>query len=232
MELNEHLKEILRSGTVLSTSGSTGTPKRIKQPVHKLLAANSVAREVQDITRTSRILTVCSLKHAGGLLAQTLPAIEVDAHVEVQGFNAFAWVRQITDFTHSHLTPDMARAVMKTKGFQDLNLSGIIIMCGSDRVTSTIIQAFVDRGATFIANWGMTEVGPVAINKTYKPGDIINNTESIMGDTCYCDIKFVENELYVHGDICVYNDWFPTGDIVQIADRDLYYMGRNNAWIK
>ena len=230
MELNEHLKKILKTGTVLSTSGSTGTPKRIKQPVKKLLAANSVAREVQDITGKSRILTVCTLNHAGGLLAQTLPAYEVNAHIDVQPFNAYAWVRQITDFTHSHLTPDMARTVMKTKGFQDLNLSGITIMCGSDRVTSTIIQAFIDRGATFIANWGMTEVGPVAINKTYKPGDVVNNTESIMGDTCYCDVKFINgNELHVHGNICVYDDWFPTGDLVKVDGPALYYIGRDNA---
>ena len=226
MELKSNLKKILKQGTVLCTSGSTGNPKKIKQPVHKLLAANSVARKVQDITANSRILTVCTLDHAGGLLAQTLPAFEIGAHIEVQPFNAFAWTRQIQDYTHSHLTPDMARAIMKTKGFQDLNLTGIVIMCGSDRVPGSIIQSFIDRGATFIANWGMTEVGPVAINKTYTPGMTVKNTESIMGDSVYCDTKLVNGELYVYGDICVYNDWFPTGDIVSIVDNTYYYLGR------
>jgi len=229
MELKSTLNKILEQGTVLSTSGSTGKPKQIKQPVKKLLAANSVAREVQDINSNSRILTVCTLEHAGGLLAQTLPAFEIDAHIEVQSFNAFAWVRQIQDYTHSHLTPDMARAVLKTKGFEELDLTGITIMCGSDRVSSQLIQAYIDRGATFIANWGMTEVGPVAINKTYKPGDIVNNTESIMGDTAWCDIKFINGtELHVYGDICVYDDWFPTGDLVKVDGPVLYYLGREN----
>jgi len=169
---------------------------------------------------------VCTLKHAGGLLAQTLPAYEVGAHIEVQPFNAWAWCRQIEDYSHSHLTPDMARAVMKTKGFEELDLTGITIMCGSDRVSSQLIQAYIDRGATFIANWGMTEVGPVAINKTYKPGDTVQNPESIMGDTFWCDFKTVDNELHVYGNICVYDDWFPTGDIVKLVDNTMYYIGR------
>ena len=223
---NINLNDILTRGTVLSTSGTTGKPKRIKQSVHKLRAANSVARQVQHITKDSKILTVCTLKHAGGLLAQTLPAYEVGAEIEIQPFNAWAWCRQITNYTHSHLTPDMARAVMKTHGFEKLDLQGITIMCGSDRVSSQLIQAYIDRGATFIANWGMTEVGPVAINKKYYPGETVQNPESIMGNMFWCDYKTVDNELYVYGDICVYNDWFPTGDIVKIVDNTMYYIGR------
>ena len=226
MALNEILKKIINIGTALSTSGTTGAPKRIFQPPYKLQAANSVARQVQDITINSRILTVCTLKHAGGLLAQTLPAVEVGADVDIQKFNPYSWVRQITDYTHSHLTPDMARAVIKTRGFNTLNLSGITIMCGSDRVHSRIIQSFIDRGATFIANWGMTEVGPVAINSTFTPGDTVSLTESIMGDQIHCDTKIVDGELLVKGDICVYDDWYHTGDLVTYNNGDYYYLGR------
>ena len=226
MVLNETLKKIINTGTALPTSGTTGAPKRIFQPPHKLRAANSVARQVQRITSNSRILTVCTLKHAGGLLAQTLPAVEVGADVDVQKFNPYSWVRQITDYTHSHLTPDMARAVMKTRGFNTVNLSGITVMCGSDRVHSSIIQSFIDRGATFITNWGMTEVGPVAINQTFNPGDTINTTETIMGNQVHCDVKIEDNQLFVRGDICVYDDWFATGDIVTYNNGVYYYLGR------
>ena len=226
MALNEILKKIINTGTALPTSGTTGAPKRIFQPPHKLRAANSVARQVQSITSNSRILTVCTLKHAGGLLAQTLPAVEVGADVDVQKFNPYSWVRQITDYTHSHLTPDMARAVMKTRGFNTVNLSGITVMCGSDRVHSSIIQSFNDRGATFITNWGMTEVGPVAINQTFNPGDTINTTETIMGNQVHCDVKIEDNQLFVCGDICVYDDWFATGDIVTYNNGVYYYLGR------
>jgi acyl-CoA synthetase (AMP-forming)/AMP-acid ligase II len=226
MELKLTLKKILNEGIVLSTSGSTGSPKQIVQPVKKLLAANSVAREVQQIDSNSRILTVCTLNHAGGLLAQTLPGFEVGAHIDVQPFNAFSWTRQIQDYTHSHLTPNMARAIIKTKNFNDINLTGITIMCGSDRVQSNIIRLFIERGATFIVNWGMTEVGPVAINKTFRPGDEVIATETIMGDTAFCETKIVNGELYVRGDICVYDDWFATGDSVIENQGMFYYIGR------
>ena len=229
MALNETLKKIINTGTALPTSGTTGAPRRIFQPPHKLQAANSVARQVQAITINSRILTVCTLEHAGGLLAQTLPAVEVGALVDIQKFNPYSWVRQITDYTHSHLTPDMARAVIKTRGFSSVNLSGITIMCGSDRVHSRIIQSFIDRGATFIANWGMTEVGPVAINSTFNPGDVVTTTENIMGNSVHCETKIVGGELYVKGDICVYDDWFATEDIVSEVNGMFYYMGRKNA---
>ena len=226
MALNETLKKIINIGTALPTSGTSGTPKLIFQPPHKLQAANSIARQVQDITVNSRILTVCTLTHAGGLLAQTLPAVEVGADVDVQKFNPYSWVRQITDYTHSHLTPDMARAVMKTRGFNTVNLSGITVMCGSDRVHSNIITSFIDRGATFITNWGMTEVGPVAINQTFNPGDTIKTTETIMGNQVHCDVKIENYQLYVRGDICVYDDWFATGDLVTYNDGVYYYLGR------
>jgi acyl-CoA synthetase (AMP-forming)/AMP-acid ligase II len=226
MALNETLKKIINIGTALPTSGTSGTPKRIFQPPHKLQAANSIARQVQDITVNSRILTVCTLTHAGGLLAQTLPAVEVGADVDVQKFNPYSWVRQITDYTHSHLTPDMARAVMKTRGFNTVNLSGITVMCGSDRVHSNIITSFIDRGATFITNWGMTEVGPVAINQTFNPGDTIKTTETIMGNQVHCDVKIENYQLYVRGDICVYDDWFATGDLVTYNNGVYYYLGR------
>lgn len=226
MALNKTLKKIIDTGTALPTSGTTGAPKRIFQPPHKLSAANSVARQVQDITVNSRILTVCTLTHAGGLLAQTLPAVEVGADVDIQKFNPYSWVRQITDYTHSHLTPNMARAVIKTRGFNTVNLSGITVMCGSDKVHSSIIRSFIDRGATFITNWGMTEVGPVAINQTFNPGDTVKTTETIMGNCVHCDVKIEDNQLFVRGDICVYDDWFATGDLVTYNNGVYYYLGR------
>tara|TARA_B110000114_G_C15095555_1_gene401155 strand:+ start:2924 stop:3604 length:681 start_codon:yes stop_codon:yes gene_type:complete len=218
---------ILENGIFIKTSGTTGIPKLIFQPINKIKAANSVSREVQHITKNSRILTVCKIAHAGGLLAQTLPAFEINAHVDIQSFNPYTWVKQIINYTHSHLAPSMADAIIKTKNFSTLNLSGIVIMCGSDKVHCNIIQAFIDRGATFIVNWGMTEVGPVAINKTYYPGDTVEETTgTIMGDSLYCDTKIVDNELYVRGDICVYDNWFATSDYVVKEEGTFYYISR------
>ena len=68
---------------------------------------------------------------------------------------------------------------IKTKGFKTADLSGKHIAMGSDPIL-TYIQAFVDKGATVYANWGMSEIGPWTINKKYSPGDKAD--EKILGD--------------------------------------------------
>tara|TARA_B100001093_G_C26747661_1_gene979614 strand:+ start:19 stop:702 length:684 start_codon:yes stop_codon:yes gene_type:complete len=224
------LKNILKNGTSISSSGTTGPAKQIYQSPDKIKHANQAARDVQKITSTSKIYTVCKLDHAGGLLAQTLPAIEIDAEVHIEQFNPFRWVNNIKHFTHSHLTPGMCLAISKTKGWSNLDLEGKIIACGSDRVPAECINRFVAKGATFIANWGMSEVGPMAINKTYTTQDVEAYDlpgYTIMGDTAFCDIQISEwNELMVKGDICVYDDWFATGDIIKFEKGSYWYHGR------
>ena len=223
------LKNILKNGISIKSSGTTGKPKDIFQSPQKIKRANQVARDVQQITSSSKVYTVCKLDHAGGLLAQTLPALEVDADVYIEQFNPFTWVSKIENFTHSHLTPGMALAITKTKSWDHLDLRNKIIVCGSDRVPAECINRFVDKGATFIANWGMSEVGPIAINKTYTASDSLASDlplATIMGDTSFVQTKVIKHELYVKGDICVYDDWFATGDIVKYQKVCYWYYGR------
>ena len=78
-----NVEKILEEGISLKTSGSTGIAKAIYQDPKKIRSANAVARKVQKINAKSKILTVCSLRHAGGLLAQTLPGLEIGAYVEI-----------------------------------------------------------------------------------------------------------------------------------------------------
>ena len=225
-----NLRTILSNGCTISTSGTTGPKKPIWQSPEKIYFANKAAVRCQKITEKSKILTVCTLDHAGGLFAQTLPAISVDAHVDIEPYNPYAWIKNIQNgYTHSHLTPNMARGIMATKTFKNgFDFNGITIMCGSDRVHSNIIEAFIDKGATFIVNWGMSEVGPVAINKIFNKGDTVVEHESIMGDTIYCNTKIIDNELHVKGDICVFDDWFATGDLVEYKDSTYWFLGRKN----
>ena len=223
------LKNILKSGTSIRSSGTTGPAKEIYQSLEKLKHANQIARDVQKITSTSKVYTVCNLDHAGGLLAQTLPAIEINADVHIEQFNPFRWVSNIKHFTHSHLTLGMALAISKTKGWNNLDLQDKIIVCGSDKVPAECINRYLDKGATFIANWGMSEIGPIAINKTFtSEGPLVHDLpgHTIMGDTAFCETKIIRHELYVKGDICVYDDWFATGDIVKKVDGEYWYYGR------
>ena len=174
------------------------------------------------------------MSHAGGLLAQTLPAWSVGAHVEVKPFNAYTFWRDIKGFTHTHLTPLHCIMLMQTKNFNSLDLSGVFVACGSDHVTFEIMDAFVERGAICMCNWGMTEIGPVAINTIFDTAEKIKDyreqslsSGTLMGDRYFCDYKIVANELWVRGDICVHPDWFNTRDLVAMnAAGAMYHLGR------
>lgn len=228
------LKNILLNGIELQSSGTTGTPKKIFQPPKKLQAGNRSAIDSQQLTKNSRVYTVCKMSHAGGLLAQTLPAYSIGADVVIEDFNAYRWVKEIHKYTHTHLTPNHCRAIMGTKDFWKCDLTGVWITCGSDPVKWDIIESFVKQGCTFMTNWGMTEVGPCAINtvfsnletvESYKENQIDGLT--LLGDRFYVDWKIENNELCVRGDICVHDDWFATGDLVKTNTAgDLYYYGR------
>ncbi len=234
MLTKDNWKSLLRNGFELSSSGTTGKAKTIFQTPEKLVTANQIALDAQKITSNSRILTVCSMEHAGGLLAQTLPALSINARVEIKPFNAYRFWNDIHGFTHTHLTPAHCETLIQTKTFRNIDLTGLFITCGSDNVSFELIEAFVQHGAVFMCNWGMTEIGPITINtvfdsiekvKAYRDCTIPSAT--LMGDRYYCDYAIKDHVLWVKGDSCVYHDWFNTQDIVAMNNQGaLYHAGR------
>jgi acyl-coenzyme A synthetase/AMP-(fatty) acid ligase len=225
MSILQHVK--LHGATIVS-SGTTGEPKRIRRTPENLKACNEVAIEAQMLTHKSKVYTCTAMDHAGGLLLQTLPAYTLGCEIEVTKFNPYKFMREFKHYTHTFLPPKMCQAIMKTKAWQTCDLTGKVIAMGSDPILSTEIQAFIKKGATVIANWGMSEIGPNVIQKTFRPGDVINFTGTILGDTKYCDTKIIDNELYVKGDICIYDDWLATEDMVYSVGDVYYYMGRKD----
>jgi hypothetical protein len=124
---------------------------------------------------------------------------------------------------------------MMTKDFYNLDLTGIHITCGAEPVTWDIIEAFVNRGATVLANWGMSEVGPIAINTLFKTADEVDHFKglcpsnaTILGNVTACDYKIVDSELWIKGDISICQDWYATKDRVIEIDGILFYQGRLN----
>lgn len=219
----ENLKTYLSKGVYVKSSGTTGTPKNIFRTPENLKYCNKVAVESQKITKDSNIYTVCKMDHAGGMLAQTLPAISVGADVTIEAFNPKRFISQIHKYTHTHLTPRQAKIISKTKCFTMMDLSHLWITCGSDIVPYETIKSFVRQGATFMANWGMSEIGPCAINTVFDNLEYVERHQEwapkglpIMGENLYCNyqIDYKNNELLVKGDICVYDGWFRTGDKV------------------
>ena len=231
MKLKNNLALILKNGIELSSSGTTGLQKKIYQSPFKLKNANKVARECQQISSKSKVYTVCKMEHAGGLLAQTLPAFEVGAEVNIESFNAYKFCKKIKNFTHSHLTPNHAKAIRLTKSFKNLDLKNIWITCGSEPIDWDLIADFVKKGCTFMVNWGMTEVGPCAINTVFKDLEKVYEYKkraikgNLMGDITYCDTKIKNSTLHIKGNISVYEDkWFDTKDLVKINKNNHFYI--------
>ena len=232
-DLKENWKQYLENGFNLVTSGTTGTPKTIFQEPEKLKAGNATAIDSQEITSKSRVLTVCRMTHAGGTVAQTLPALSAGAHVDIIPFNAFSFFKDVSGYTHTHLAPMHCELLLKTKAIKDVDLTGLWITCGSDPVHKRLILPFVARGATYMCNWGMTEVGPCAINHVFRSVQDVHNTiywndekTTILGTRKYCEYKIVEGALHVKGDIVLADDWFDTGDLVSENHGPIKYHGR------
>ena len=228
-----NFENILKNGTTIRSSGTTGDPKQIYRSPSNLKACIDVAVSAQQLTQRSRVLTVTRMTHAGGLLTQTLPAYSIGADFKIQQFNAFTFLKDFADYTHTFLTPAHMTALMKTKGFKNCNLSGKWILGGSDPVSWEMIEAFVRKGAVVQPNWGMSEVGPIAINTVFDTIDKVQeykqrvNSQTILGDTVYCDIKIIDNVLYVKGNLCYVEGWHKTNDIVDNIDNIFIYNGRS-----
>ena len=222
----------LSVGGYLKTSGTTGKPKDILQSPDKIKASNTSAILAQELDRKSQVLTVGKLKHAGGIFAQTLPAYSIGASIDLIEFSADSFVANVHKYTHTHLIPSQVQELIDTK--PKAKYSNLWVTCGSTPVHWDMIEYFVNRGATLMANWGMTEVGPIAINATFKNKKQVAKYKSmcpeghtILGDTMYCDYKIVDGELFVKGNISVYgNYWFNTGDLVTEIDNVLFFKGR------
>ena len=80
---------ILKYGAEISSSGTTGPPKTIFRTPENLKACNKVAIDAQELTSSSKVLTVTRILHAGGLLLQTLPAYTLGCEIHIENFNAF-----------------------------------------------------------------------------------------------------------------------------------------------
>jgi acyl-CoA synthetase (AMP-forming)/AMP-acid ligase II len=220
-----NLDTILCEGGNITSSGTTGPDKTIYRSPKNLAACIEVASQAQDITQSSKILTVTRMTHAGGLLLQTLPAHYVKADYTITKFNPYSFVNQLKEHSHTFLTPSMIESLVKTKDFHTADFTDKFISMGSDPIPAAHVNWFTERGATVLCNWGMSEVGPCAINKRFEPYEKCDSN-NILGDKYWCDVEVVNNQIFVRGDICVYSGWFATRDAGYEDKGTLYYKGR------
>lgn len=228
-----NLKKLIETGVTLSSSGTTGQPKTVIRTPENIKVCNEVAVAAQELTPKSSVYTVTKLSHAGGLLAQSLPALSIGANVEFDSFNPYSFFRKFKNHTHTFLPPEFMESLTRTKSFLDADFEGKWILTGSSPVNLDIIKQFVERNAVVQPNWGMSEIGPIVINDIFKTiEDVANiqqncpNEMSYLGKTAYCDLDIINNQLYVRSPMCIYNGWFPTGDLVSKIDEHLYFSSR------
>lgn len=223
-------------GIILYSSGSTGVRKQIFMPERMIISNAETAIRCQRIISADKILTVCSLNHTGGISAQTLAGLLVGAHIIVTPFNAFSFFKiiQLEKITLTHLVPIMIDGLKKVKGMYDLS-SLRLVVAGSDCVYREHVEFWLAKGVNFMSNYGLTEAGPIIINKEYtRDTDLSIFDHGVpLGTVAWCETKIEGNELLLKGD-CVANnqDWFRTGDCVYQIDQWYMYQGRLAAGCK
>ena len=70
---------------------------------------------------------------------------------------------------------------------------------------------------------------PVAVapsDTKVKDLKIGKKTLTLMGNKVFSETKIIDDELHVKGDICVYKEWFATGDIVKLKNKRFWFHSR------
>ncbi len=229
------LEESLVEGAWVTSSGTTGLAKKIFRSPENIRKCNQVAVRAQNITPQSSIYTVTKMTHAGGLLAQSLPAISVGADLTIEKFDPYRFLSVFKDHSHTFLPPAYMLALTKTKQFQNYDFSGKRILTGSSPITSSLMKKYLLRNAVVQPNWGMSEVGPITIYSIIKDLSDLERLNkkrpeqtTLLGDIFEIEYKVLDSELWVRGDLCIQESWFPTGDLVKVVDEVLFYVGRKS----
>ncbi len=224
-------------GIVLFSSGSSsGIRKEICMPERMVMANAKNAIQCQAISNSDKILTVCSLNHTGGLSAQTIAGLLVGAHNIIEPFNAFNFFRLLKEHnsTITHLIPAHIDALIKVD--PDLELPDLrLVVAGSDCVFKHHVDFWNSKGKSFIANYGMTEAGPIIINHKFVPGCDMSVFEKgvPLGTDTWAETKIVDGELYLKGDaVTTGSGWLATGDCVEMYRDWFIYKGRKSAGCK
>jgi hypothetical protein len=219
---------------VLWSSGTSGGNRKPVILTETMLIANANnSIKCNEITPIDVIYTVCSMKHTGGINAQSLPALLAGAHVVVESFNAFSFFRRIGELeaTITHLVPRMMTALNQVDWRSVPTLK--TVMCGSDCVEKWHVEFFINRGCGFIINYGLTEAGPIIINHHFKQGDDLSvfNYGVPLGTKAWCETVFTGRQLGLIGEEVKYG-CILTGDCVFLREGWFMYEGRVNAGCK
>ena len=217
-------------GLYLYTSGTTGGVRRAVKLTDTMIVANahnSIA--LHNMTPYDIVYTVCSMRHTGGINAQTIAALLCGAHVIVEAFNPYRFYERCSDIgaTISHLTPRMIDALAGVKNKQTTRLE--VVTCGSDCVYRRHVEHFIEQDIDFIINYGLTQAGPILINHRFTKGSdlsVFDKAGVPLGTIAWCEIMFIGANMWVKGDSVSSDTWLATDDGVYQAGEWYMYRGR------
>ncbi|SMQ20321.1 fatty-acyl-CoA synthase [Streptomyces sp. Ag82_O1-12] len=149
---------------IMYTSGTTGRPKGAML-THGNLTWNAINVLIDhDLVADERALVSAPLFHTAGLNMLTLPVLlKGGTCVLVDAFDADATFDLVERhrITFMFGVPTMFDQVARHPRWPEADLSSLrILTCGGSPVPTPLIEAYQERGLTFLQGYGMTEAAP------------------------------------------------------------------------
>ncbi len=230
---------------IVYTSGTTGKPKGAVLTQSALLWNGFNAIHAHDLSQADHVLSALPMFHVGGLNNQTLPALLAGATVTLhRRFDPALWLGDVAARrpTISLLVPATMQAVIAHPAWARTDLSSLkMVNAGSMVVPDSLIRAFHARGIPVGQIYGCTETAPIAT--VLLKEDAIRKLGSAGKPAPHCEVKLVDNEIWVRGPNVMrgyWNDpvataaaltsdgWFKTGDLARRDEQGYYWiMGRS-----
>lgn len=233
---------------ITASSGSTGVPKPIVFSQETKLLRMKQSRKLYSIDESDIILNASAIYHSLGQRLTFLPLLNGSTLILLKSFSPKKWIEKITTekvtftiavSTHLHGLSDFLTSSLVNKTY----LSKIVSSSAgiSKDVKKSLYQS---KKISFYEQYGASEVATVS-NCTKE--DFFEDAESV-GRICegvQASINFNESKNQNYGEIEVKSpyafigymktgklnefnkdNWFPTGDIGDIKNGHLYFLGR------
>ena len=226
---------------IIYTSGTTSKPKGVVLTQSALLWNGFNSIHAHDLSQSDHVLTALPMFHVGGLNNQTLPALLAGASVTLhRRFDPARWLADVANRrpTVSLLVPATLQAVISHPAWATTDLSSLkMLNAGSMVVPDSMIRAFHERGIPVGQIYGCTETAPIAV--VLHKEDALRKIGSAGKPALHCEVKLVENEIWVRGpnvmrsywnnpvataDALTPEGWFKTGDLARIDEEGFYWI--------